>query len=447
MNAQPGAYPAACGCGFRRAHPGRRLRGSLPACGLLAASLALAACASGARPSAAAKAVAAPAAPAPSPREIRDDAAFLRSLPAAAAPAFTEAEAMALVAMPLACLDHPQANPTENPFSTQGYLYVYDSKPRLVDAYDKHRAFYGCYDWHSAVNSTWTMVEVLKRFPGIPVGNLIREKLDQHLGKSNLEGELAFFKKAQRFEQPFGQSWLLKLDGELLRWNDPQARKWAANVAPLARYFSAGLVKYLDELPDATRIGEHPNTAYSMSMMLDYASAASDAPLRRAVFATATRFYVNDTDCPTAYEPAGASFLSPCLEEAKLMSRVFDRARFASWFDNFMPAVYSPKFRPLVHPFDTSGITDPKLLAGKSHLIGLGLFRGEAMLRIAEALPASDPRVPVYRRLAAINAEKSFQGFEGAGYLGSHWMGTYAVLYELAASSAPGSSTSRVKGP
>ena len=29
-------------------------------------------------------------------------------------------------------------------------------------------AFYGCFDWHSAVNSTWTMVAVLKQFPLIP---------------------------------------------------------------------------------------------------------------------------------------------------------------------------------------------------------------------------------------------------------------------------------------
>jgi hypothetical protein len=433
MNAQLGASIAGPGPRFRRG-----LRGAIPAAALLAASLAAASCSSSPRANPAVKAAGAPpATPSASASEIRDDAGFLKSLPAAATPAFTSDEAMALVAMPLACLDHPQENPANNPFSTQGYLYVYDTKPHLVDAYDKNRAFYGCYDWHSAVNSTWTMVMVLKQFPRIPVGNLIREKLGQHLGKTNIEGELAFFKKAPRFEQPFGQSWLLRLYGDLLTWNDPDGKKWAANVEPLARFFSAGLAKYLTELPDATRIGEHPNTAYSMNMMLDYADAAGDATLRKAVFATANRFFLGDSDCPTAYESAGASFLSPCLEEAKLMSRVLDRARFAAWFDSFMPAVYSAKFRPLATPFDTSGITDPKLLAGKSHLIGLGLFRGEAMLRIADALPPGDPRVPVYRRLAAINAEKSFQGFEGAGYLGSHWMGTYAVLYELA-EEAPG---------
>lgn len=444
MNGYLGGSQGGVGWRFRCAAACRRVRGAISVVALLAASLAGSSCSSSPQPNSAVKAASATtrrvaaatsgqaAAPAASASEASDDAGFFKSLPAAATPAFSADEAMALVAMPLACLDHPQENPANNPFSTQGYLYVYDTKPHLIDAYDKNRAFYGCYDWHSAVNSTWTMVAVLKQFPQIPVGNLIREKLGQHLGKSNIQGELAFFKKAQRFEQPFGQSWLLRLYGDLLAWNDPQGKKWAANVEPLASFFSAGLAKYLEELPDATRLGEHPNTAYSMNMMLDYAAAAGDAALRQAVFTTAKRFYLGDSDCPTAYEPEGASFLSPCLEEAKLMSRVLDRARFVAWFDDFMPPVYSSKFRPLARPFDTSGITDPKLLAGKSHLIGLGLFRGEAMLRIADALPPGDPRVAVYRRLAAINADKSFQGFEGAGYLGSHWMGTYAVLYELA---------------
>lgn len=362
--------------------------------------------------------------------------AFLRTLPNVQTPPFTQTEAMALVAMPLACLDHPQASPASTPFSSVGYLWPYNGEPHLLANYAKNRAFYGCYDWHSAVNSTWTMVEVLKRFPKIPIGPLLREKLDEHLGKSNLQGELAFFEKARMFEMPFGRAWLLRLYGALVTWNDRGGRRWAGNVAPLAKLFSASMVKYLDELPDPTRLGEHPNTAYSMNMMLDYADAANDVALRQAIFKAAKRFFLDDRDCPTAYEPSGAAFLSPCLEEAKVMSRVIPPAQFDGWFSAFMPPVYSPQFAPLAHPFDTSGITDPKQLAGKSHLIGLGLFRGEAMLRIAQALPPGDPRVAVYRRLASINAEKSFQGFEGAGYLGSHWMGTYAVLYELAATSA-----------
>jgi hypothetical protein len=49
--------------------------------------------------------------------------------------------------------------------------------------------------------------------------------------------------------------------------------------------------------------------------------------------------------------------------------------------------------------------------------------RAAALLRIASALPPDDPRVPVYQRLAAINAQNGFRKI-GA---------TYAVLYMQAA--------------
>jgi len=43
------------------------------------------------------------------------------------------------------------------------------------------------------------------------------------------------------------------------------------------------------------------------------------------------------------------------------------------------------------------------------------------------------PRTPVYQRLAAINAQNGFRKIGDAGYLGQHWLATYAVLYMQAA--------------
>src|SRR5215472_18638926 len=90
------------------------------------------------------------AAPADAGHEAKELAAYLSTLPTAQLPGLTEQQALALVAMPLSCLDHPQAIPEQR----VDYLWVHDGKPHIVDAYDKNRAFYGCFDWHSAVNST-----------------------------------------------------------------------------------------------------------------------------------------------------------------------------------------------------------------------------------------------------------------------------------------------------
>jgi hypothetical protein len=161
----------------------------------------------------------------PQPAPMTMDA-LLASLPLTKAPSLDEPRAQWLVAQPFACLDELQPRPGNRP-------YFWEATFRPVDNYDKVRAFYGCGDWHSAVNATWTLAVVLKRLPEISVGRLIREKLSDHLAKTNLDGEVAFFKDAGTFERPYGYAWLLTLGAELQTWDDTQAAQWAANVAPL----------------------------------------------------------------------------------------------------------------------------------------------------------------------------------------------------------------------
>jgi hypothetical protein len=352
---------------------------------------------------------------------------FLASLPNTEVPVFDEKQALALVALPLSCIDHPEG-PPPNP----NYLYVYETKPRLVDDYAKNRAFYGCYDWHSSVNSIWTMSAILRRFPQIPVGSLVREKLNDHLSKQAIDGEVNFFKTAKDFERPYGRAWILKLYADLLNWDDPEARKWTTSLSPLVDQFAADLSEYMKTLPFVTRAGVHGNTAFSMTMLLDYSEAVHDTALHDTVQKAAKQVFANDVDCPTMYEPSGADFLSPCLEEAKVMSRVLPQTEFVTWFDAFMPSPESAEFRPLTKPFDISGIKREDQMAGKSHLIGLAFDRAEAMLRIASVLSQNDPRATIYRRVAAINASQGFKDLAQAGYLGSHWLGTAALRYELA---------------
>ena len=114
------------------------------------------------------------------------------------------------------------------------------------------------------------------------------------------------------------------------------------------------------------------------------------------------------------------------------MGRVMDRASFLTWVDGFLPALPSADFKPLTEPVETAGVSRPEQLAGKSHLIGLAFQRGLMMTRIAALLPPGDARSDVLRRLAAIHGIKGMQGMHDAGYLGSHWLGTYAVYYMLA---------------
>lgn len=381
--------------------------------------------------------------------QVHSVEAFLQTLPAAQAPPLTEMDAMTLAAYPLSCLDHIQASPGTSyaafepvaakakgkpaaaaPAPRGGYLWQPAGASRLLPGYAKQRAFYGCFDWHSAINSTWTLVTLLQRFPKLPLDSLIRGTLNQHLGKSNLAGELAYLQQHKSFDRPYGQAWILKLYGSLLDWNDPEAKKWAANMAPLAAFVSQNLADYCKHLPTPDRIGVHPNTAFDMDLMLPYTAAAHDTALHTVIVATAQRFYAHDQDCPTAYEPAGVSFLSPCLAEGALMARLLPQAQFVAWYNAFMPRMYSTAFRTLVTPFDASKML-PSQMAGQSHLLGLAFSRAAAMTAIAGALPHGDARIPVLERLAAIHANAGFKDLDRAGYLETHWIATFALLYQL----------------
>jgi hypothetical protein len=183
-----------------------------------------------------------------------------------------------------------------------------------------------------------------------------------------------------------------------------------------------------------------------MSFALDYTNATADPEVKTAIHDAALRFFGNDKNCPTAYEPSNGDFASPCLAEAMLMGRVLDQKSFVAWLDEFLPPVYSPAFKVYQSEIDTSRIkasgsnadAEDKngLLGSKSHLIGLAFQRAADLLGIASALPPNDPRVPVFQHLADFNAQQGFQKIGDAGYLGQHWLSTYAVLYMQAQAAA-----------
>lgn len=358
-----------------------------------------------------------------SPTSAKDLSALLTTLPPADAPVLDPAQALWLATMPLACIDRPHAPP-----STRGYLWEATYRP--PDDYQRNLSFYGCYDWHSSVNSMWTLVRLIKSYPNLSIAPLIKQKLSKHFEKSNLNGELAYLKTAGQFERPYGYAWILKLTAEIKDWKDPEAQKWAENITPLADWTSKEMAAYFKALPEPNRGGAHQSTSYGMYLMLDAIDLVKDEPLRASIVENAMRFYQNDKSCDTKIEPAGTDYLSPCLTEAALMSRIMERPQFLTWLDGFLPAMYAPEFKTLTEPVDTGG-NRPDRLAGKSHLIGLAFQRGQVMYRLADALPAGDQRATVLRRLAAIHGVKGMIGMHDAGYYGTHWIHTYVVMYMM----------------
>ena len=76
-------------------------------------------------------------------------------------------------------------------------------------------AFYGCFDWHSAVHSHWLLVRFLHVAGGGALDDEVRAALAGNLTALNLEQELAHLKSRPTFERPYGIAWLLALAAEL----------------------------------------------------------------------------------------------------------------------------------------------------------------------------------------------------------------------------------------
>jgi len=354
---------------------------------------------------------------------------------------FDRNTAMWLVTLPLGCIDKLQDAPR-----SRGY--VYESTVTLKPGFQKTHAFYGCSDWHSAVNSTWTMVKVLKTFPDLPLAKLIREKLNDHLSADAIKGEVEFFSTDgnKAFERPYGWAWLLRVYAEVKSWDDPDAKKWAANLEPLAKLLLDRTMPYLKTLAEPMRIGTHQNTAYALKLLDEYARAVGDNPLRTAVAERATRFFANDFGCAPNLEVSGSDFFSPCLVEGALMGVVMQPAAFATWLDKFMPAPDTPAFKSLTSvnmemPGTAEDLKKADMLGAKAHLIGLGVSRARAMEDIAAALPPSDPRVAIYHTTATSLAQLSIKSMYDANYDGTHWIATYIVDYLLSGRPVAAAST------
>jgi hypothetical protein len=365
-----------------------------------------------------------------SPPVFSDLASFYASLPSVDPHPFDKATALQLSAMPLSCMDHPQPRPNTAP-------YLWEATYTPVPDYETTRAFYGCYDWHSAVNSAWTLVRILKTFPDLPTAPAIRQKLNDHFGATNIAGDLQFLRGAGTFELPYGYAWLLRLQYELRSWNDSDAVRWAANIQPMATYMSERMITYLKALQQPVRTGVHPNTAMAMDNALGYARAF-DPALEAEIRSSAERLFKRDIRCNTAVEPGPSDFASPCLMEASIMGQLMDRDAFLPWLDAFLPALYSSEFHPLTKGLGPEFVKNPTAIASKSHIVGLAFVRATSMGELANALPPTDARVPVLRRLAAIQAATGFPLMGAVGYDGSHYYASWATTYLITNSTLSG---------
>lgn len=303
-----------------------------------------------------------------------------------------------------------------------------------------HPAFYGCYDWHSAVHGHWLLVRLLREgVGGLPEAD-IREALGANLTVEKLRVEDDYLREPGRpsFERPYGWAWLLKLHEELYHWPDPEAGRWFDALRPLAATVVGKYLSFFPKQKYAIRVGTHFNTAFGLAFAWDYAEAlwgevrkkALDIAslqqvglLKQLVSERARAYFAADRDYPAVWEPNGDDFLSPSLVEADLMRRVLGGEEFSRWFEEFLPGIETGRYPNLLNPADVTDRSDPKIV----HLDGLNLSRAWCMRSLASALPEESPGRHALALAAARHAEATLPHITSGDYAGEHWLATFAV--------------------
>lgn len=291
---------------------------------------------------------------------------------------------------------------------------------------EMHPAFYGCFDWHSAVHGHWMLVRLLRRFPkGLEKREAIVAALDANLSKANLEKETRYFddKLNHSFERTYGWAWLLRLAQELRVWDHHLGRIWAARLAPLEARIVELMQAYLPKLKIPIRSGEHRDTAFALAFTIDYAEAVGNKPLAALAKERALTYYEKDRDYPVRYEPSGHDFFSSGLNEADLMRRVLPGSEYTAWLDRFLPGLRKGKLEGISEPASVEDVTDGKLV----HLAGLNLTRAWTLRGIASTMRADDPRRAYVGELARAHTKAGRAYVSTGHYAGEHWLASFAV--------------------
>lgn len=285
-------------------------------------------------------------------------------------------------------------------------------------------AFYGCYDWHSAVHSHWLLVRSLAAPRPDELRAAVRQVLDEHLSQRRIAEEVRFFGSpgGRMSERPYGWAWLLLLHAECVRSDEPTARTWAAALDPLATLLRGRLREYLLGLPPyPVRSGTHANTALALQLTLEASRMADDGETEAWVTGLARQLFARSSSAMWAAPPGANDFLSPPLTESALMAEVMPAEEFVSWLDEAAPS------RDFWRAPEVAA--DDRNFAG-AHMEGLLVTRAWSMAILVRVLGSAGEltasvEVGLDEHLDRIRHIQPVLGFHRA-----HWLPTFLFYLE-----------------
>ena len=131
---------------------------------------------------------------------------------AAARAALDEAAAARFAALALKCLHQEYPNHISHTLGGDADARA----PRELTP-----AFYGCYDWHSAVHAHWLLVRLIRLIPDAPFAPEARAAVAQSLAPANIEAEVRYLRGAGRASRRAGREPARRQHGDRRRARRP----------------------------------------------------------------------------------------------------------------------------------------------------------------------------------------------------------------------------------
>lgn len=296
--------------------------------------------------------------------------------------------------------------------------HVIDGPAEVLPPAALHPIFHGSFDWHSCVHGWWQVLRLARLYPDLPEAAAVRDLAGQMLTAENFAAECAYLDRpsARGFERPYGWAWALALHAEMVLHDAP----WVRHADGFAHAFACRFAAFLPLQTYPIRTGTHFNSAFAMTLALDWAEA-HDGTLAHLIAERARDWYGQDR-AAQAWEPGGDEFLSGTLCEALLMSRVLG-ADFAAWFDAFLPDLARGAPATLFTPATVSDRSDGKI----AHLDGLNLSRAWCWRSLAAALGEGHPASAPAQATAHTHLTAALPHIAG-DYMGEHWLASFALL-------------------
>lgn len=208
-----------------------------------------------------------------------------------------------------------------------------------------HPVFSGCWDWHSAVHGTWSLLVISRLTADESFADVARSILDP----------LALDEEITRLEEggltvevPYGMAWALLLGREAREHGETALTDLGAVAEQRLRAYVAGLgpttIEYLVEQRD------YQNLSWALLQLLRWYEDEGDTAGRQWV-EDFTRDVVltSGHDCTLEdEEDERAEFFPACLHLARLVVAAMPPAEAQVWVDEQLPDSY--ELTPLTEP-------------------------------------------------------------------------------------------------